>query len=36
MLMVKVEEIIECLVVEFNENLVIFLILEEEFCEFLV
>lgn len=32
----KVEEIIEWLVVEFNENFVIFFMLEEEFCDFLV
>jgi hypothetical protein len=36
MLMAKVEEIIERLVAEFNENLAIFLTLEEEFREFLV
>ncbi|GHH58391.1 DUF1631 domain-containing protein [[Pseudomonas] boreopolis] len=35
-LMTKVEEIIERLVAEFNENLAIFLTLEEEFREFLV
>jgi hypothetical protein len=34
-LMTKVEEIIERLVAEFNENLAIFLTLEEEFREFL-
>ncbi|MGE6333588.1 DUF1631 domain-containing protein [Stenotrophomonas sp. NPDC077659] len=36
MLMAKVEEIIERLVAEFNENLAIFLTLEEEFRDFLV
>ncbi|MBH1507918.1 DUF1631 domain-containing protein [Stenotrophomonas maltophilia] len=36
MLMAKVEEIVERLVAEFNENLAIFLTLEEEFREFLV
>lgn len=34
-LMAKVEEVVERLVAEFNENLAIFLILEEEFCDFL-
>ncbi|MBX4373405.1 DUF1631 domain-containing protein, partial [Mycobacterium tuberculosis] len=34
-LMGKVEEIIERLVAEFNENLAIFLTLEEEFRDFL-
>lgn len=36
MLMAKVEEIIERLVAEFNENLAIFLTLEEEFRDFLI
>ncbi|WP_420883750.1 DUF1631 domain-containing protein [Isoptericola jiangsuensis] len=36
MLMAKVEEIIERLVAEFNENLAIFLTLEEEFRDFLL
>ncbi|GAB2494346.1 DUF1631 domain-containing protein [Pseudoxanthomonas sangjuensis] len=35
-LMAKVEEIVERLVAEFNENLAIFMTLEEEFREFLV